>query len=258
MGRFPSSQVAIVIPFYKPVLDTEEMISLAHVRHFLDHYDRFLLAPSSLSTCGYEDFQVKRFADSFFTGIPAYSHLLLSPTFYEAFAGYEYILIYQLDALVFSDQLSSWCTFGFDYIGAPWLKSTHHPEKGFSRCGNGGFSLRRIQSFLRVLNSSRYRTEPAPYWRDVLTMPLPDLHKWRGWQRLQMRLRILHEDHFWADRAHLFDANFKVAPVTVGLQFAFECAPGYCYAQNNHRLPFGCHAWTKWDKTFWQPYLLPT
>jgi hypothetical protein len=25
---------------------------------------------------------------------------------------------------------------------------------------------------------------------------------------------------------------------------------------NNHRLPFGCHAWPRYDRMFWEPYLV--
>lgn len=30
-------------------------------------------------------------------------------------------MIYQLDAWVFNDELSSWCSLGYDYIGAPFF-----------------------------------------------------------------------------------------------------------------------------------------
>ena len=31
------------------------------------------------------------------------------------------MLIYQLDAYVFKDELLNWANKGYDYIGAPWL-----------------------------------------------------------------------------------------------------------------------------------------
>ena len=32
------------------------------------------------------------------------------------------MLIYQLDAFVFQDDLAYWCQQNYDYIGAPWLR----------------------------------------------------------------------------------------------------------------------------------------
>jgi hypothetical protein len=65
----------------------------------------------------------------------------------------------------------------------------------------------------------------------------------------------LNEDRFWSDRALFFNPNFRVAPVSTGLQFSFERHPRYCFEQNGHKLPFGCHAWGKWDRAFWETYL---
>ena len=62
----------------------------------------------------------------------------------------------------------------------------------------------------------------------------------------------LNEDLFWSDRAKYFYPNFKIAPVNVGLQFAFEAHPRYCYEKNNKNLPFGAHAWEKWGRKFWE------
>jgi hypothetical protein len=35
------------------------------------------------------------------------------------------------------------------------------------------------------------------------------------------------------------------------LEFAFERYPRKCFKLNNHNLPFGVHAWEKYDKSFW-------
>jgi hypothetical protein len=50
--------------------------------------------------------------------------------------------------------------------------------------------------------------------------------------------------------------DFNVASVEEGLRFAFEVAPKECFELNNLTLPFGCHAWPKYDRDFWKPYLL--
>ncbi len=260
------ASVAIVVPIYRDELRLHEKQSLRHLETFLDGYDRFFLAPESLRPRR-PGFEVTVFPDPYFQSVDTYSRLLLSAFFYRAFLHYRYILIYQLDSLVFRDALCEWCDAGFDYLGAPWLRDPAAPEKGFSRVGNGGFSLRRVRACLRVLESERYQAEPVP-WTADLTAPLPDL----GRRQLLKRLRVLrsarrgstwyagqytlNEDHFWSDRAQLFDPDFRVAPVGKALEFAFERAPRYCFAHNGDRLPFGCHAWQRWDRAFWKPHLV--
>ena len=54
-----------------------------------------------------------------------------------------------------------------------------------------------------------------------------------------------NEDHFSSDRATHYVPDFKVASVEVGLRFAFEVAPRFCYDMNHRQLPFGCHAWLR-------------
>jgi hypothetical protein len=262
--------VAIVMPLYKMGMTSEEEISFKHLVHFLSKYDIYLVMPDSLQV-DWTGFDVRRFGDQFFTSTSSYSNLLLTREFYETFSAYRYILIYQLDSLVFSDQLRGWCEAGYDYIGAPWFKSKTAPSKGFSRVGNGGFSLRKVESFLKVLDSQRHLGEPVPYWRDAFLTPLDDIQSLPIPQRYLKKTRVfrdvrrgvkwymsnytLNEDHFWSDRAKLFYPGFKIAPVDVALRFSFERFPRYCFEQNNHRLPFGCHAWAKWDREFWEPYL---
>jgi hypothetical protein len=51
------------------------------------------------------------------------------------------------------------------------------------------------------------------------------------------------------------DAGFKVASVDEAIGFSFECDPRYMYQINNNRLPFGCHAWPKYDLEFWRPFI---
>jgi len=70
------------------------------------------------------------------------------------------------------------------------------------------------------------------------------------------RVEWRHEDHFWSDEAIKYHPEFRVASTELGLRFAFEVAPRYCFELNNYTLPFGCHAWPRYDRNFWEPYLL--
>lgn len=261
-----NSEVAIIIPVYQEALSKEQNFSITHLEHYLGGYPWYILAPETLAV-PWSNHRVIRFPDFYFRDRNAYSKLLLCLQFYRLLELHDFVLIYQLDCLVFSDELTSWCKKGYDYIGAPLFKDKHRPQRGFSRVGNGGFSLRRVDAFLKVLTSSR-----VPSWKEVVTTPLPDLYKFSLPYRWLKKLRVfrearrgvqwytkhysLNEDLFWSDRAKLFYPEFKIAPIEVALRFAFEAHPRYCYKQNGYRLPFGCHAWAKWDRAFWEPFLL--
>jgi hypothetical protein len=248
----------------------EEQISLRHLVHFLGDYDKFLVVPKGQQT-KLPGFGIKPFDNKCFGSASAHSKLLLSPIFYETFMDYEFILIYHLDALVFSDQLSQWCEMDYDFIGPPWIK---HPEAPYAgdptyegKVGNGGFSLRKISSFLKVIYSKKYFIHPSEYW-DVAYGKKPNYIRYlnlpkkivkylgiRNNARWEMSRYRRNEESFWANRANNYYPQFKIPSVEVALRFGFECVPKYCFQQNNYTLPFGCHAWHKYDRDFWEPYL---
>jgi hypothetical protein len=263
-------QIAVLIPLYKDSITADEQISLRQLDYFLSAYQRIVVKPASLKKT-LPGCKIVDFSDHHFSSIAAYSKLLLSPFFYETFSSFEYILIYQLDCLVFSDNLVQWCKEGYDYIGSPlFQKNSVRPK--FSRVGNGGFSLRKVKSFLKVLNSKRYIDEHVSFWKEFLFTHIPDLGEWVPSQRWQKKIKILrqarkgvewyagnytlNEDLFWSDRARLFDLNFKIAPLEDALRFSFERNPRICFEKNNHQIPFGCHAWTKWDRAFYETYMM--
>jgi hypothetical protein len=218
--------VAVAVPYWGAELGEDERISLRHLDRHLAGYDRF--------TVGAElpGFARKPFPRRYFRNPFTYSRLLLSRRFYEAFSAYDYVLVHQLDCLVFRDELEEWCARELDYVGAPWLP----PAVDFvaePAVGNGGFSLRRVAAFLEVL-----RRLPRLYWR-----------------RADERYRK-HEDLFWSFGAPELVPDFRIATVEQALRFAFEVDPRRAFELAGRRLPFGCHAWAKYDRAFWEPYLL--
>jgi hypothetical protein len=257
----------IVIPYHKKEITPQEEISFKQLRKYLGHFEKVIIGPEGLNI-SQPDCKIMRFSQDFFVDKLSYSRLMLSKPFYESFLDYRYILIYQLDCLVFSDQLLAWCDEGFDYIGAPWLKDKDNPQAGFSRVGNGGFSLRKVESFLRILNHKGYYYHPREYWRIYfqnkplsyqlipgLPQTLTKFYKPINSLDWYLPKYNTHEDFFWSDQARRLDPGFKVAPVEKGLSFSFERAPEYCYIQNHHQLPFGCHAWVRYDQKFWEPFI---
>lgn len=275
--RPPRKLVAIVVPLStRAELTPDEEISITHLTHYLGRYDKFFLAPEGLPIAR-EGFRVKYFPRRFFGSAAAHGLLLYSPSLYKAFVDYEFIFFYHLDSLVFSDQLEEWCATDIDYIGPPWIMCPDYPWLKQPRVGNGGFTLLRVRRALEVLYS-RYRQQPATFWLDIFTRNgsrLGWLIKTLSWLRHRFphsRLvnRPLEEwaamsdpgphsrnnDLFWSDRAVRFVPEFRVATLEQGLRFGFEAAPRKCLELNGGRMPFGCHAWARYDRAVWEPFLL--
>ena len=163
--RAPSKTVAIMVPVSnRNLLTSDEQISLRHLRRHLAPYDKFLIAPKGLKL-RIEGLRTLEYSRKYFGSMRAHSRLLYLPTFWKTFADYKYILIYHLDALVFADQLLHWCETDFDYIGAPFLPCADTPWVNEPYVGNGGFTLMKVETVLRVLYT-RYRMQPAKYWED--------------------------------------------------------------------------------------------
>lgn len=276
--RKPSRTLAIVVPLSSSgKITADEEVSLRHLSHYLGDYDKYLIVPKGISVHR-EGFKNVWFGPKFFGSAAAHNRLLICPAFYQQFADYEYLLMYHLDALVFSSDITRWCEAGFDYIGAPWIPCEDTPWVKEPRVGNGGFALMKIDSVMKVLHN-RYRKEPAAYWSDLLMRNHRQLGVFfammRMLHRILPRTRLFarpvedleitespatygrNNDFFWSLEAVRYLPEFKVAPVSQGLEFAFEAAPRVCYEMNNSRMPFGCHAWAKFDRSFWEPHLLP-
>jgi hypothetical protein len=271
--RGPSKTVAIMVPVSdRSELLPEEQVSLRHLRHFLGRYDTFYVTPrgSRLKLAGFEriDFPAK-----FFGSMRAYNRMMYLPELYAHFEEYKYILVYHLDSLAFSDELLAWCETDVDYIGAPWIPGADCPWVAEPRVGNGGFALMKIERVLKVLEN-RYRAEPLYYWKDVASRNLsrfvaleadPEIRAPVGltgrfletWRRIQStESNGVLNDVFWSVHASRYLADFRIPDWTVALRFAFEVSPRHCFDLNGHRLPFGCHAWARYDRAFWEPYLL--
>lgn len=260
--------VAVVVPLhFRNYLTPEEETSKMHLEHFLGKYDKYVAAAESLEV-NFAGYRIKKFKDKYFGSAEAYRKLTLSRHFYDSFREYKYILIYQLDALVLSDQLTEWCEKDFDYIGAPWIKSPDTPWVTEPAVGNGGFALHKVESFLRVFDSDQLAVDPDFYWANfcrthsrpahILNLPRKYLKKLKAFNGVEWYMRRYRNngDRFWSTQAKRFYPDFNIAPFETALKFAFEVEPRRCFEMNNDCLPFGCHAWPRYDRDFWEPYLL--
>jgi len=257
--------VAVVTPaFYKPHLTPEEKISLKASDKYLGGYDKYFIVPERLDIKKNKrkGYHFIKFPNEFFVNTKTYNKLLLSEIFYKKFSGYKYILIYQLDALVFSDELLQWCKSGYDYIASPWIHSnigflTHKDNSPVSG-GNGGFCLRNVRNSLEVLNRvniATRRTSSQDWVRKLwfcIAVITGQSHK--IWLNAPADNYPFNEDGFWALEATKYLPTYKVAPFNKALKFGFEKLPRRLFEINNSKLPFGCHAWEKYDKAFWVPF----
>lgn len=259
--------VDIVIPIYKETPTADEVISLQRCFSVLGRHPITFIHPQGLNLSAYEEYpgaQFEAFDEDYFTGIPGYNRLMLSPSFYQRFHR-EFILIYQPDCLVFRDELDFWAAQNYDYIGAPWLRSrpeipvakkswdrglawikTKMNYRGnggmqkdksllYNAVGNGGLSLRRRERFLEVLTTLA--------------------------TAVQVYLQPENQSNFYAE-----DVFFSIEPQRHGLAFskpdyrtacgfAIENKPEFGLKLNNGQLPFGCHRWNKENRDFWMRIL---
>ncbi|MGV8877882.1 MAG: DUF5672 family protein [Sphingobacteriaceae bacterium] len=254
--------VSIIIPFYKNNLSENERLSLQQCFKLLHNYPIFAIKPLQLDGSFLNEYSFSEtisFDDSFFQNIQGYNRLMLSDRFYKHFLDFEFILIYQLDAFVFKDDLTYWCKQGYDYIGAPWLNYTpprrdlvkrtkekllkyFHTRYNIyigelpssrqfhNRVGNGGFSLRRVQRFYNLCKVSRVLIEKYNNENE----------------------KHFNEDVFWSIEINRKNKKLKIPLYQSALQFAFESDPENAFRINDKQLPFGCHAWEKYPD-FWQP-----
>jgi hypothetical protein len=154
-----AGEIAVVVPLASGVLKPDEELSLACLRRHTAGIPGYLVVPDNLvldfDHGGFTAIRVPRAA---MASIAAYNRMMLTPWLYRLFAGYRHILLYQLDCLIFSDDLGTWCDRGNSYVGAPWF-GNRAPDD-LKSVGNGGFSLRRVDHMLAVLNSDRFSPWP--------------------------------------------------------------------------------------------------
>lgn len=265
---------AVAIIAYRSEPDNDELASLRQCFVTLGQHPLLLICPESLQPASYlreaalagVRLSLVRFSDHWFRSVSTYNKLMLSVDFYEQLSMYEYLLIYQLDAWVFSDALDSWCARGYSYVGAPFFNDR---DELFPFAGNGGFSLRKVSAFLALLHGSVNRKE---YNYDFMTIHLPARTKLRGQlkrilhggemclcrlsSKWYCRLIPGHEDFIFAKAFSLLGVDNVPLPQEAAY-FSFERCPELLFSWTKGNLPFGCHAYRKYGRSFWNKWIIP-
>lgn len=223
---------AVAIPIYRNPTPSERF-SLFVAEKFLSRENCFIVAPNSLKFYS-KAIKVIRLPDDWFCSIEKYGSLMVSKSFYELFDNYDYILVYQLDCLVFGARLNEFTAFGFDYVAPLILGRSDGFWPNSDIVGVGGFSLRKVSSFLKVLELI-----DKPSFSAELS-------------RLACRIeRNGAEDMFWSLAASTIDPGFSVASPEIALAFGFEGDPRKSYLRAHRQQPFGCHHWNKLSFFLW-------
>lgn len=260
----------VVIPFYQTHLSQGELFSFTHNTKLLGEFRIVAACPQSIKEplqkilAGiYPKIELETFEDAYFGSIAGYNRLLKLADFYQRFAKHEYLLLVQTDALAISNELEKWCSLKYSYIGAPWFDGFTHPTKPLKLIGvgNGGFSLRRVQDFIDCLQENSYlpnclAKKPGKVFDGSGQLRFLKHHYLFAWSKGIFQTRI-NEDVFWGLLIPKRYSQFKVAPIEMAYQFAFDAEPRYLYTLNNQQLPFGCHAWERYDRDFWLEKLGP-
>jgi len=275
-------KVVIVIPIHKTIPNEMEIASLLQCFLVFKKREISFICSKELDTKFYEEtsesyhvnFRKIIFPKKFFVNQEGYNKLCMDKYFYKKFKEYEYMLIYQLDAWAFFDDLDKWCEMNYDYIGAPMPTKTElikhktyidcnvNELNVFDMVGNGGFSLRKISKFIglcsnkwlpilnfkHLFNIYKTKVKKNPIWIFWIII------RRFGWNNSINR--IIKNWH-WEDRvfAHLGNLGIiNTPPVELSVSFAFECLPDVAFHLNRNKLPMGVHSWF-WRKYFWKDYI---
>ena len=235
---------AVLIPIYKTQLDEDELFSVKTSLSNLEGHDIYWVAPEGIDLSFYNQnfglIQPEYFDVDYFRNIAGYNKLLTSTFFYETFVKYEFCLICQPDAIVLKPELHLWLEKPYDYIGAPWpngyslkIQTNKIPILEGITCtafvGNGGLSLRRNQACINLLTE----------FDDVAALWMRDGHA---------------EDLFYAFVGTL-SVDFLIPNIATAALFSHDIDPVHLYKLTQNKVPFGCHAWNKYEPNHWRKIL---
>lgn len=263
-----TKKACVAIPVYQERISAYEQISMDQCFRVLSNYDIYFVIPKKLESfiqshpyylSGQAAYHV--FSDDFFIDVPAYNRLLKYPQFYKKFISYEFLLLYQLDAFVFKDELLKWCELHYDNIGAPLFKDYYDAvsTSPIIGQGNGGFCLRNIRACYAAVTTLR-KLKFKKVYTDINRSVLRNIYRFIKHQvffiySLYPFQPMINEDRFWAEEIPAVFAGFRVPDPLISMRFSFEVNPDVLFEMNHHELPFGCHAWWRYNLEFWKPHI---
>ena len=88
-----------------------------------------------------------------------YSELLANRLDIYNYIDTEYFLIFQTDSMMFKQNahlIDHYLTNDYDYVGAPWLICNYYPTMERDFIGNGGFSLRKKETMVKIIKNNKW------------------------------------------------------------------------------------------------------
>jgi hypothetical protein len=257
--------VVILVISHKSILDENEIKSLKQLYNILGHYPIKFICPEGLDVSSYKiigkEIKFDFVKSNWLSNYVMFNKFKLWPKLYYKYKKYKYALFYEPDAWVFRDELIEWCDKRYDYIGAPWFENWHDALENspIVGVGNGGLSLRNVKKTIRLLNRMKmagrlhnYLVKESLFAKTAKGLNFyPKLLKYTD----ERRAKGINEDY----QIYLLSKVFrwyKIAPVEDALRFSFDVNPRVLYKMNDYKLPFGCHAWKKHDREFWDRYIV--
>ena len=266
-----SQLVTVIIPIYRNNLsDIERWAVKRNLRILSPERDIAVVCPEGLDLLPLDELlgissgrcRVECFSSEFFKGRHGYNQFMLSRELYSRFMKSQFVLICQTDVALFHDKLDYWCSLDYDYIGAPWLPARSEVEGwnvakrvaykirrgwallrgGFNpillkwKVGNGGFSLRRVETMLRVL----------------------DQHPAEMSAMAKNSTQIANfEDVVWSVRVNeLWPGSVRIPDASTAAHFAIEGHPEMAMKLTGGEFPMGAHAFYRHrNRSFWSKHL---
>lgn len=159
----------LVTPTHKASINEVENLMLKSSLNLHKNTDHFFCVPDNIPLIffrrNYPKSTIITISSTNFDSPQAYNRLLLSSRFYLMFARFAYLTVLQLDSVLLRN-IEPIVDMNFDYVGAPWRKNIrvsvlnkkmHGNNKRLFwlpfrnvRVGNGGLSIRKIESMLQV------------------------------------------------------------------------------------------------------------
>ncbi len=242
-------KIAIVIPTHKEILSEMETKNIDHCVKVFPNLDKYIVTPRA----GIDMTYYEKNWGEYIRALPfapwegtfdSYQTMCLSADFYSMFSEYDYILIHHTDAVVFGTEqdLFEYAEAGYDYYGAPLtalnpvgIAVSRHSfparEIDFVKkhlglmkpliVGNGGFTLRKIDSTVRLLKKYDKKIQrwfPAVYDDIVLS---------------------------WLAQ---YDMDYQACPVEMATRFSVDCV----FDEKLVGQLFAVHGKFVLDREFWE------
>ncbi len=279
----------VCIPVHTSKLNRYEIISIKSHLFKLKAYDIFLLIPNAKidsiisvlekNNIPKSSYKIHLLKDYCLKNSENYQLLMLTPKFYLFYKSYSHILIAQIDAYTFSDELIKWCKKDLHYIGAPCFKFKKYWTSELNFCGVGGFSLREVKKTLEMLEENpviftfndlrklaieyNYKGKLILFLKFILTKLFRkdrlrrDIHIHSFTSKFKRFFLIINEDKSYAYYLPKYKKSFKVGNLKNSISFCIDWNVEKQLNKIAPKYPFGAHAWFTYPENFaeWRKHI---